>query len=145
MTIFIILILLGVLGLLFWLLPLNIFIGTLMVLQVINCVLLVTVVLMQRSKSDGLAGGAAFGGGFTEQFFGAGTATVLVKITTWLGGVFFGLTLLLAVLFAYEHRGASSSGTLKKIVAETNSVSKASATNVAPSASSATSTNAPAK
>ena len=89
MTLFIIFLLLALLGLTFWFLPIKIFITLLMVLQVINCVLLVTVVLMQRSKSDGLAGGAAFGGGFTEQFFGAGTATVLVKTTTWLGGVFF--------------------------------------------------------
>jgi preprotein translocase subunit SecG len=144
MTIFIILILLGLLGLMFWLLPLKIFITILMVLQVVNCVLLVTVVLMQRSKSDGLAGGAAFGGGFTEQFFGAGTGTVLVKVTTWLGGAFFGLTLLLAVLFSFEHKGAPGGGKLRKIVTDTNSVSKAAATNSAP-VSSAPSTNAPVK
>ena len=142
MNIFIILLLAGLLGLMFWLLPLKIFISILMVLQVINCVLLVTVVLMQRSKSDGLAGGAAFGGGFTEQFFGAGTATVLVKITTWLAGTFFSVTLLLAVLFSYQTKGAiGSDGKLKKIVSNTNTVLKA--TNSAPAASA--SGNAPAE
>jgi preprotein translocase subunit SecG len=161
MTIIAILIILGVLGLLFWLLPIKIFIGVLMTLQILDCVLLVTVVLMQRSKSDGLAGGAAFGGGFTEQFFGAGTATVLVKVTTWLGGIFFGLTLLLTVLFSYQSRGITGDGKLKKIVAEskatntvsgvTNQVSKTTnaanhaGTNATHAGTNATSTNAPAK
>ena len=120
----------------------NIITNILLVLLLIVSALLVTVVLMQRSKSDGLAGGAAFGGGFTEQFFGAGTATVLVKITSWLGGIFFGLALMLAILFSIQHKGAAGTGKLKKIVESTNVVSKA--THSAP-VSSVASTNAPAK
>ncbi len=130
----------------------NILANILLVLLLMVCALLVTVVLMQRSKSDGLAGGSAFGGGFTEQFFGAGTATVLVKITTWLGGIFFGLALMLAILFSVQHKAAAGTGKLKKIVASTNAVSKAShragtnashAPGATNSASSSSSTNAP--
>jgi preprotein translocase subunit SecG len=119
----------------------------LLVLLLIVCCLLVTVVLMQRSKNDGLAGGAAFGGGFTDAFFGAGTATVLVRITTWLGGIFFALSLLLAVLYSHQY-SKGTTGSLKKIVSSTNGVSKASATNAVSSATNAApaaSTNAPAK
>lgn len=127
----------------------QILINILLVLLLIVCVLLVTVVLMQRSKNDGLAGGAAFGGGFTDAFFGAGTATVLVKITTWLGGIFFAVSLLLAVLYSHQYT-KSGEGSLKKIVSSTNGVSKAAATNVVSSVTNAapvsvTSTNAPAK
>ena len=122
----------------------NILIGFLLTLQIIICVLLVTVVLMQRSKSDGLAGGAAFGGDFTGAFFGAGTARVLVKITAWLGGLFFAISLLLAVLYSIKYHG--SHGGLKKILskepaASTNNVKSAASTNAPSSAS----TNAPAK
>jgi preprotein translocase subunit SecG len=70
----------------------------LLVLHVVVCVLMVLVVLMQRPRSEGL--GAAFGGGMTENLFGAQTTTVLTRFTVWLGGAFFGLTLLLAVLYA---------------------------------------------
>ena len=36
---------------------------------------------------------AAFGGGMTENLFGAQTSNVLQTITRWLGAIFFGLTL----------------------------------------------------
>ncbi|MEM9398931.1 MAG: preprotein translocase subunit SecG [Verrucomicrobiota bacterium] len=67
-------------------------------------VLLVLVVLMQRPRSEGL--GAAFGGGVTDSVFGAQTSDVLTKLTVWLGGLFFVLTLTLAIL--YSHRSSSS-------------------------------------
>jgi len=70
----------------------------LLVLHVVVCVLMVLVVLMQRPRSEGL--GAAFGGGMTENLFGAQTTTVLTRFTVWLGGTFFALTLILAVLYA---------------------------------------------
>ena len=46
--------------------------------------LMMLVILMQRPKSEGL--GAAFGGGVTENIFGAQTTNVLTKITGWLAG-----------------------------------------------------------
>ena len=69
-------------------------------LHVIVCALLVVVVLMQLPRSEGL--GAAFGGGVTENMFGAQTTHVLSKFTVWLGVAFFAITLLLAI--AYTHR-----------------------------------------
>lgn len=68
----------------------------LITLHVIVCLLIILVVLMQRPRSEGL--GAAFGGGMTENLFGAQTTHVLAKFTTWLAVAFFGLTLLLSIL-----------------------------------------------
>jgi preprotein translocase subunit SecG len=68
----------------------------LVTLLVIICLLMILTILMQRPKSEGL--GAAFGGGLTDNLFGAQTTTVLTKFTVWLGGLFFALTLLISVL-----------------------------------------------
>lgn len=70
----------------------------LLTVHVMVCVLMVLTVLMQRPRNEGL--GAAFGGGMTDNIFGAQTTNVLAKFTTWLGGAFFVLTLVLAMLFA---------------------------------------------
>lgn len=82
----------------------------LITLHVLVCVLIVFVVLMQRPRSEGL--GAAFGGGMTENLFGAQTTQVLVKATTWLAGLFFFITLLLSIL-------TSKSTNTKTIIQET--------------------------
>lgn len=63
---------------------------------VIICLLMIITILMQRPKSEGL--GAAFGGGLTDNLFGAQTTTVLTKFTVWLGALFFFLTLVISVL-----------------------------------------------
>jgi preprotein translocase subunit SecG len=76
-----------------------------LVLFILIAGLMVLVILMQRPKSEGL--GAAFGGGVTENIFGAQTTNVLVKFTTWLAGIFFALTFALSVLYA--HQGTASS------------------------------------
>ncbi len=68
----------------------------LITLHVIVCLLIVFVVLMQRPRSEGL--GAAFGGGMTDNLFGAQTTHVLAKLTSWLAVAFFGLTLLLSII-----------------------------------------------
>jgi preprotein translocase subunit SecG len=86
-------------------LPMNLLINLCLVLFVLVAALMVLVILMQRPKSEGL--GAAFGGGVTENIFGAQTTNVLVKFTTWLTGIFFGLTFALSVLYAH-HSVASS-------------------------------------
>jgi preprotein translocase subunit SecG len=75
-------------------------INLLLALHIIVSILIVFVVLMQRPKSEGL--GAAFGGGMTENIFGAQTTNVLVKTTRYLGGAFFILTLSLSVLYAKQ-------------------------------------------
>ncbi len=84
---------------------LQIVINILLVIHVAVSLLLLLVVLMQRPKSEGL--GSAFGGGMTEDLFGAQTTTVLTKVTVYLGGAFFALTLTLAILYAQRSRADS--------------------------------------
>ena len=67
---------------------------------ILICVLMCFVVLMQRSKQEGL--GAAFGGGFTESVWGAQTSQVLVKATVWLAALFFLFSIVLARLYTYQ-------------------------------------------
>ena len=78
----------------------NVVIDVLLVFFVIDCLLMCLVVLMQRSKQEGL--GAAFGGGITESMWGAQTSQVLVKTTVWLAAIFFILSISLARLYAHR-------------------------------------------
>ena len=82
-----------------------ILLNVLLALFVIVALLMVFVILMQRPKSEGL--GAAFGGGVTENLFGAQTTNVLTKITGWLAGIFFVLTFVLSILYAQRTNTAS--------------------------------------
>ena len=81
----------------------------LITLHVLVCLLIVFVVLMQRPRSEGL--GAAFGGGVTDNIFGAQTTHVLAKVTTWLAVAFFAITLLLSIITA---KAASGKTTIQK-------------------------------
>ena len=78
----------------------------LVIVLVIVCFLMILTILMQRPKSEGL--GAAFGGGLTDNLFGAQTTTVLTKFTVWLGGLFFFLTLLISVLQVKSSAGPTA-------------------------------------
>jgi preprotein translocase subunit SecG len=80
-------------------------INILLGIYVFIALLMVLVILMQRPKSEGL--GAAFGGGVTENLFGAQTTNVLTKITGWLAALFFLLTFGLSILYA--HKGNTQS------------------------------------
>ena len=82
-----------------------ILLNIILTIYVIVALLMVFVILMQRPKSEGL--GAAFGGGVTENLFGAQTTNVLTKITGWLAGIFFALTFLLSILYAQRSNNAS--------------------------------------
>jgi preprotein translocase subunit SecG len=73
---------------------------------------MILVILMQRPKSEGL--GAAFGGGVTENIFGAQTTNVLTKTTGWLAGAFFALTFALSILYA--HRTNTPSGLRQELM-----------------------------
>jgi preprotein translocase subunit SecG len=77
----------------------SILLNVLLAVDMLVAVLMTFVILMQRPKSEGL--GAAFGGGVTENIFGAQTTNVLVKFTGWLAGIFFVLTFVLGVLYAH--------------------------------------------
>jgi len=84
----------------------NFLINLFLVFFFLVALLMALVILMQRPKSEGL--GAAFGGGVTENIFGAQTTNVLVKFTTWLAGIFFALTLGLSILYAHRGTGGES-------------------------------------
>jgi preprotein translocase subunit SecG len=85
---------------------LNISIDLLLVVFVIVCLLMTLVILMQRPKQEGL--GAAFGGGVTDQVFGARTTNVLQRGTVYLGSLFFILSLALAVLIGQKNKTVST-------------------------------------
>jgi preprotein translocase subunit SecG len=69
----------------------------LVVLLIIDSLLLGAVVLLQAGKGGGLA--ALGGGASTDSFFGGRQATtILTKMSWWCGGIFLGLSMILAGL-----------------------------------------------
>lgn len=101
----------------------QILINFLLAIYVLVALLMLLVILMQRPKSEGL--GAAFGGGVTENIFGAQTTNVLVKFTAWLAGIFFALTFALSIL--YSHKTSLDTGLRQELLRQQ--------TNAQPSAS----------
>ena len=89
-----------------------ILINILLGFYVFVALLMVLVILMQRPKSEGL--GAAFGGGVTENIFGAQTTNVLTKITGWLAALFFLLTFALSILYA--QKSSTQSGLRRELM-----------------------------
>jgi len=83
----------------------SISINLLLVVFVIVCLLMALLILMQRPKQEGL--GAAFGGGVTDQVFGARTTNVLQRGTVYLGSMFFILSLTLAILMGKQSKQKS--------------------------------------
>ena len=64
-----------------------IFVKTLfIIIEILCCLLLIGIILLQKSKSEGL--GLAFGAGAGESLFGARAGNVLSKATVVLGIVF---------------------------------------------------------
>ena len=63
-------------------------IGLLTLVMVLDCLLLILLVLIQLPKKEAGAG-LAFGGGATDALFGAGSGTVLTKITKYAAAAFF--------------------------------------------------------
>lgn len=85
---------------------LSISINLILILHIVICLLMVLLILMQRPKQEGL--GAAFGGGVTDQVFGARTTNVLQRGTVYLGSLFFILSLVLAILFGAQNRSVKT-------------------------------------
>ena len=79
----------------------NILIGFLYVIEVVVCLLLALVVMLQKPKEGGLGG--VIGGGMAEAAFGADAGNVLIKVTVWLGAIFLVNTLVLARLTSTIH------------------------------------------
>jgi preprotein translocase subunit SecG len=110
-------------------------IGLLTFVMVADCLVLIFLVLIQLPKKEAGAG-LAFGGSATDALFGAGSGTVLTKITKYAAGTFFALALLLSVLQSkFHHSGASE---FEK------SLMNPAATPIAPAASTPPSSTAPA-
>ena len=74
----------------------NIIISMLTILEAVICFLLIGIILIQRSKGQGL--GMSFGGGAGEAVFGAQMGNVLTRTTVILGVAFIVNTLLLTIL-----------------------------------------------
>jgi preprotein translocase subunit SecG len=76
----------------------------LQILLVGVCLFMVLIILMQRSKNDGL--GAAFGSGMTDSVFGSDTSNVLSKLTVYCAIAFF--VIVLALTSIHSHRAEKS-------------------------------------
>jgi preprotein translocase subunit SecG len=75
----------------------------LLVVQAVIAFALVTVVLMQRSEGGGLG----MGGSPTGLMSARGAADFLTRSTTILAALFVGMSIVLAVIAATQHRGAT--------------------------------------
>ena len=99
----------------------------LVVIFVLDCAFMGLVIMMQRSKQEGL--GAAFGGGITDSIWGAQTSNVLVKATVVSAVIFFTLSLTLARIYSHHGKSAVNQGSaiqqqlLAPIPAATNATS----------------------
>ena len=82
-------------------------IGILTFIMVLDCAALVLLVLIQLPKKDAGAG-LAFGGGATDALFGAGSGTVLTKITRYAATAFFILAVGLGILQKNFHGRTTS-------------------------------------
>ena len=79
----------------------SILIGFLYVVEVLVCILLAMVVMLQKPKEGGLGG--AFGGGMLEASLGADAGNVLIRTPAILGAIFLLNTLVLARLTSTVH------------------------------------------
>jgi len=78
-------------------------IGILTFILVLNSLILMLLILIQLPKKEaGL--GIAFGSSATDALFGAGSGTVLSKVTKYSAGIFLSLTLVLAILQNHQAR-----------------------------------------
>ena len=66
------------------------------ILLIIDSVLLVVIILMQKTKGAEI--GAVFGSGAAAAVLGAGAANILTKLTYWIGGIFLALVFALTFL-----------------------------------------------
>ena len=82
----------------------SIFIGFLYVVEVVVCLLLALVVLLQKPKEGGLGGLA---GGLGESVLGADAGNVLIKTTAVLGTVFLLNTLVMGYFISKKPAGNS--------------------------------------
>ena len=87
----------------------------LLIVHILICLVLITAVLMQSGRGEGLSG--AFGAGFTQTLFGTGSSNFLTKVTSISAGLFIVSTLFLAVI-----SGNSSKSLMEKSAVEQKNV-----------------------
>jgi len=83
--------------------------GLLLVLQIIVCIALVGVILLQRSEGGALGMGGGTGGFMTAR----GAGDLLTRTTSILGAIFFVLSMILTVVVGHQRGGASVVDRLK--------------------------------
>jgi preprotein translocase subunit SecG len=119
----------------------NIAIDILLFFFVLVSVLMCLVVLMQKSKQEGL--GAAFGQGAIGDILGTGVSSFLVKTTVILAALFFILSISLARLYSHRaslaQKGSVLQQELMKPVAPASSSASPAPTSVTPAPSSSAS------
>src|SRR5437868_15337138 len=82
-------------------------IGFLTLVMVVDCLIVIFLVLIQLPKKEAGAG-LAFGGSATDALFGAGSGTVLTKITKYASTAFFILAVLLSIFQSNYHRRSAN-------------------------------------
>lgn len=123
-------------------LPMEIAITILSILHVFVALLLILIVMWQKPRQEGL--GTSFGGGMSEQMFGAQATNVLQKGTVWLSIFFFANTIVIAVLMAQQTKSKRASGLLTDLPAATAPAIPAAPAPAATSPGAPTETPAPA-
>ena len=81
--------------------------GFLIILHAIVSLFLITVILMQASQGGGLSGTIA-GQATSSILGGQGAATALSRITTWLGGLFLALAVVISMISGSAEPSGSS-------------------------------------
>ena len=95
----------------------SILIGFLYFVEVVVCLLLALVVMLQKPKEGGLGG--AIGGGMLEASLGADAGNVLIRTTAVLGAIFLLNTLVLARLTSTLHSHSIVAQSEESVVNET--------------------------
>ena len=83
------------------------------IVEVVVCLLLIGLVLIQRSKGEGIS--SAIGGGLGESVFGANVGNVVTRTTVVLGIVFLLNTICLTLLLT-KTRGVSTGSVMDDMV-----------------------------
>jgi preprotein translocase subunit SecG len=73
------------------------------IVEVVVCLMLIGLVLIQRSKGEGLS--VAFGGGMGESIFGGNVGSVVTRATVVLGLVFLVNTIVLTLVMSKARSG----------------------------------------
>jgi preprotein translocase subunit SecG len=103
----------------------GILIVILTIIHVMIALVLIGLVLMQKSSDQGV--GAAFGAGMTDTMFGAGTTTALQKMTVYCAISLLVTTVSLAFLQA-RRSGQTNQSLMQKVIQNTPAPAPAPAT-----------------